>query len=84
MGFFSNNWSGDPNVTNQFVNVNFLGYTVGIAYFNKKSVYSLTYMVQESQPGAMYSLEPVLYNGRNNPKVYWRTDQIALAITGEL
>ena len=25
-----------------------------------------------------------LYNGRNNPKVYWRTDQIALAITGEL
>jgi len=84
LGFFSNNWSGDPNVTDQFVNVNFLGYTVGIAYFNKKSVYSLTYMVQESQPGAMYSLEPVLYNGRNNPKVYWRTDQIALAITGEL
>ncbi|WP_397601653.1 hypothetical protein [Silvanigrella sp.] len=84
LGFFTNRWSGDPNVTDQFVNVNFLGYTAAIVYYNKRSVYSLTYMLQESQPGAEYSLEPVLYNGRNNPKVYWRTDQIALGITGEL
>ena len=83
-GFFSNYWCGAPNVTDQFVNVNFLGYTAAIVYLGKNSSYSLTYMLQESQPGAVYSLEPVLFNGSNNPKVYWRTDQIAIAIGSEL
>ncbi len=84
LGVFTNNWCGDPNISDQFVDINFVGYTFGVAYFNKPASYSFTYMRQESQPGAHYALEPSLAKGYNNPDVNWKTDQFVLAISGEL
>ncbi|APJ03304.1 hypothetical protein [Silvanigrella aquatica] len=84
LGVFTNNWCGDPNVTDQLVNVNFIGYTAGLVYINKANTYSLIYMLQQSQPGAYYALEPYYAQNNANPRVYWETQQFALSISDEL
>lgn len=84
LGIFTNNWCGDPSVSDQFVNVNFIGYTAGLAFINGSSTFSFTYMHQQSQPGSHYALDPFFSNGSNNPDVDWQTDQFALGIVGEL
>lgn len=84
LGYFTNNWSGDTSVKDQYINVNFVGYTVGISYINKNATYGFAYMHQHSKPGAQYQLEDSLYNGNNNPSVDWTTHQFALIITGEM
>ncbi|WP_158997118.1 PorV/PorQ family protein [Pigmentibacter ruber] len=84
LGYFTNNWSGDPSVKDQIINVNFIGYTVGISYLNKNSSYGFIWMHQQSKPGAQYQLEESLASSSNNPSVTWTTNQFAIIITGEM
>lgn len=85
LGHFTNNWSGDPSVKDQYININFIGYTAGLSYIHNNATYGVTYMHQQTKPGAQYQLEQALIDeGNKNPSVNWTTNQFSLIITGEM
>ncbi len=84
LGFFTNNWCGDPSVEDQFINVNFNGYTAGINYTRGNTLYSVTFLTQISKPEAEYKLEAFYSTGNNNPKVNWQSFMLNFGMSSEI